>query len=393
MSWLDRYRQASFRNIDFFVANHRAGGGRRLAVHEFPQEDTPYPQDMGRRARRFSLTAYVLGEDYFTMRNRLIDACEKKGRGLLVHPYFGTLFVRCDTYSVSETVAETRIARFTIEFVEAGEFIFPTEVIDAQDSIISARAAALLAINNWFIASYSIARKPFNIVNNARETVGVGFAAIASAKKVLGTIPEFKDAVQDAIDDVVNLTADAVALAAETQQLLSFGTLPTDIFAATAENARFQFESLRPLFDFTPEKDRGADDPSNQFSNLLAYSALVVVSGLTAVMDYDSFSDAREIITVIIDQIDLVLLDENLDDNISLALKELQKVIIESINLRDVDLARLSIVVLTIAQPALVLSHSLYGDVDQEDDILNRNKLGHPGFVPAGQNIEVLLDA
>ena len=391
MSWLEKYRKASFRNVKFLVSQHEATGGRRLAIHEFPQQDVPYTQDMGKKVKKFRVDAYVLGEDYFNQRNKLIEALDTQGKGTLVHPYLGSHYVKAENYRLRETVAEGRIARFTIDFVQAGKSIFPKEIIDASASILSAREAALLAINNWFLVSYQIANKPWRVVQNARDTLNVGFTAINNAKKLVQTVPEFKDAVSDALDDVVNLTREAAELSITTIQLLSFGTLLTDIFIATAENARWQFEGLKDLFNFQPVLDKGEDDPAFVYAQMVSFSSLVVASGLTAVMEYDSFQDSKQITNEIINQIDSILIIEGLEDSIAIALKDLQKVIIESIDLKGVDLSRLSIIVLNQSKPALVLSHALYGSIEQEEDILNRNKIGHPGFVPGGRQIEVLL--
>ena len=64
MAWIDNYRQASFRNISFYVPSHEAAGGRRTVVHEFPNSDIPYAQDMGGKAKRFRIEARIYGEDY-----------------------------------------------------------------------------------------------------------------------------------------------------------------------------------------------------------------------------------------------------------------------------------------------------------------------------------------
>ena len=44
-------------------------------------------------------------------------------------------------------------------------------------------------------------------------------------------------------------------------------------------------------------------------------------------------------------------------------------------------------------QPALVLAYGLYEDAGREAEIVTRNKVRHPGFVPGGQALEVLADA
>ena len=42
MSWRDRLQKGRFRGAAFLIESHDAGGGRRLALHEFPLRDEPY---------------------------------------------------------------------------------------------------------------------------------------------------------------------------------------------------------------------------------------------------------------------------------------------------------------------------------------------------------------
>lgn len=396
-AWITQYRQASFRNVKFFINAHDYTGGKRLAVHELPQRDEPYTQNLGRKVRKFSLTAYVLGSDYFSQRNALLIECERGGRGLLVHPYLGSLLVNLENFRLRETTAEGRMARFTLDFIEAGEFKFPEKVVNAESSITTARGLALQAINDWFITIYSLARKPWNVVQNTRANISVGTAAINNAKRVIQTVPEFKDAVSDALSDVVSLSRSAVELADTTINIMGFGTLSSDEhFRADAINARIQFEGLKKLFNYQVVTTTGTaddeNDPAQLYGAMLGYSALVVAAGLTGVMEYDSLEDAQEIVGDIIEQIDIILLTIGLDDTIATSLKDLQKVIVESIGLKGIDLSRLTSIILNISLPALVVSYGLYGTIDQEQDIIDRNKIGNPGFVPAGKEVEVLLN-
>jgi prophage DNA circulation protein len=77
--------------VPFAVRRSDAQVGRRTVQHEYPQRDTPFAEDMGRAARRFSLDAYVLGPDYDQARDRLIDALEARGPGLLHRSTAGAL--------------------------------------------------------------------------------------------------------------------------------------------------------------------------------------------------------------------------------------------------------------------------------------------------------------
>jgi prophage DNA circulation protein len=114
-------RPASFRGVEFKIDDAARGGGRRQSLFEFPKRDKPYAEDMGRRARKFGVTGYLLGPDYDAGRDDLIDALEQEGSGQLVHYLFGEFDVSVDTYSVSESRQRGGFSEVSMQFVEAGE--------------------------------------------------------------------------------------------------------------------------------------------------------------------------------------------------------------------------------------------------------------------------------
>lgn len=134
--------QASFRGAQFKIEVGGKAGGRRNVTHEFPQRDTPYTEDMGRRARHYPITGYVIGSpknpNYLIARDALIAACEAYGPGTLVHPTLGSMQVNCDTYAVSETRERGGIATFEMAFVEAGAITEGGAVADTSAAAISA---------------------------------------------------------------------------------------------------------------------------------------------------------------------------------------------------------------------------------------------------------------
>ena len=117
MSWRDRLAPASFRGVPFYVESSDYTTGRRTVEHEYPfKDDAPFTEDMGRSSRSISVDGYVLGEDYFTERDALLDALETSGPGELIHPYLGTINVAVGTVRVRESSKDGGIAFFNIDF-------------------------------------------------------------------------------------------------------------------------------------------------------------------------------------------------------------------------------------------------------------------------------------
>ena len=146
MSWRDGLLPASFRDVGFSVEAHENGGGRRIALHEYPGREESFPEDVGRRAQTFQVEAFIVGDDYMERRDALADACDRPGPGVLVHPYRGRREVSCERWTLSERASDGRMCRFTLEFVEAGRNRYPTDRADAGVAAASAATAARQAI-------------------------------------------------------------------------------------------------------------------------------------------------------------------------------------------------------------------------------------------------------
>jgi prophage DNA circulation protein len=121
----------------FHVDANSRTSGRRVVLHEFPKRDTPYAEDMGRSARRFPVTGYVIGPDYQIWRELLVLALEAEGPGLLILPTLlqrDTILVQPREYTVRETRQAGGMAEFEMQFVEAGQAGFSSNIGSQQQA-------------------------------------------------------------------------------------------------------------------------------------------------------------------------------------------------------------------------------------------------------------------
>jgi prophage DNA circulation protein len=134
--WRAMLVPALFRGAPFHVDANARSSGRRLVVHEFPKRDVPYAEDMGRKARTFPVTGYVIGPTYVIQRELLELALEAEGPGLLILPTLlqrDSILVQVRDYTVRETRQAGGMAEFDMQFVEAGEQGFSVNV-DTQSA-------------------------------------------------------------------------------------------------------------------------------------------------------------------------------------------------------------------------------------------------------------------
>ena len=76
-------------------------------------------------------------------------------------------------------------------------------------------------------------------------------------------------------------------------------------------------------------------------------------------------------------------------DDLYNSLSDLSAAIVADLGTRP-GLPSLVALTLTVDLPALVIAQRLYGDAARAEDIVARNQVAHPGFVPGGRTLEVL---
>ena len=131
--WQGQLRPSSFRGVPFAIVAEEGSHGRRQAVHEYPYRDTAWIEDIGRATRRFVIRGFLIqnsqvygGGDAITQRQSLIEACEQKGSGTLVHPTLGELTVSIpeNGLRISGSMENGRVFEFTLMAIESGLKVF-----------------------------------------------------------------------------------------------------------------------------------------------------------------------------------------------------------------------------------------------------------------------------
>jgi hypothetical protein len=122
--WRSKYQEAAFRGVQFFVETDARQGGRRVAMHEYPKRNTPYAEDMGRKAKRFLVQGYLIGLKYLEQKYRLVDALEKDGPGMLRLPLPYQMQdekVMVMAYTVTEARERGGYCQVEMDFIEYGD--------------------------------------------------------------------------------------------------------------------------------------------------------------------------------------------------------------------------------------------------------------------------------
>jgi len=394
MAWREQLQKGSFRGVPFFTT--AAGGvfGRRNVVHEYPLRDLPYAEDLGRKARQFDIDAFVLGQDYMTARDRLIEALEKAGAGELVHPYRGRLRVVVVDASVSETTDEGGVARFRITFVESGEKLEPGAAANTVDAVESAADKAATASKNGFARVFAAAGFLDFVGDGAIIQINGALTAIRSASNLTllsGTaLPGF-------LAGLAGLSSNLTALIRSPELLASSLYAQVGGLFDVSSTYTGALTSLRSLFGFGGSEQAVLMTTPNRRQQAVNQAAVIALVRQTAAIESTralanitpaSYEEAIVLRDEVANQLET--LAETADDEVYVALTDLRIAVIKDVAIRAADLSRLVRHPMQNTLPALVVSYRIYGSTGQAGDIVARNHVRHPGFVPGGQAIEVL---
>lgn len=400
--WALSLQRASFRDRLFFVDSHDSSFGRRNVVHEFPLREKPVVEDLGRKAREFTIEAYVLANrnnefDYTLERDLLIAALEEPGPGKLVHPYLGEMQVAVTGGGrLRETSKEGGMARFTLTFTEAGEVAQPTAETATGDAVDAAADVAANEAAAEYAENFSTDGQPQFVEESAFDKIKGAFDKLDGVRQTvnakLDEAQAFVATLQAASSDIAALIRSPVDMANRVKSLFrQLGNL--------ANGPLDSIRMLRQFFDFGGSGNGPRNTPARQqeAKNLDALAAVIrtvaVVEAVrtSSVIEYASSNDATAVRNELADRLD-DLMAEATSDSAYLALRDLHVALVRDVAARGADLARLVSYTPPATVPALLLAHQLYGDATRDLEIVARNRIPHPGFVSGGRPLEVLSD-
>jgi prophage DNA circulation protein len=408
MTWRDDLRRvtlpdgrrligASFRGVPFFVESAERSGGRRVVTHEFPLRDDPFVEDLGRRARVFQVQGYVIGDDYVLRRDEIIAVLEDTaGPGELVHPYHGVRRAICSGLSVREAIADGGMALLAIEFTEAPvQSVTPSEQPDLIPLVGDSAAAAATATQTEFEDGYLVAGLPAFALESASaalttatEAVGAALSPVVRVTQELAQLDAKVHLIQAQASSLVRQPAAVLDAFTFAFTSLAETTLsaPGDVMRALLDAYAVDLGPAVPETTATRQRER-----ANQLALTSALRRLMAIEAarLAPQVDYESIEEA----TAARDAVAAALEEQaaTAGDTAYPALIQLRADVMRAVP-SETTFARLLTVTRRVAIPSLLLSYQLYGSVDEEPDILARNRVRHPGFIAGDLSVLSSVD-
>ncbi|XTZ40075.1 DNA circularization protein [Salmonella enterica] len=439
--WQDKLKPSSFRGIPFAVVAEDGGHGRRQAVHEYPYRDTAWVEDMGRGIRRITIRGFLVedsqvygGGDVITQRQALINACEEKGPGTLVHPALGEMTVSIPEggLRIAGTAEAGRVFEFTLTAIESGLKVFAVTSSRADAAtvgtnylkLVTTTVSSVLArlkgeirgvtqgintirgtiafwtrmVDNTVSEVMSVSNVLNSTFGNTRYgrynkgTVGGRSSGATGTHRVADT-----DNYQALVEQVTaRAVMDRQNISAAIERLNNAST-PGDITQLTADLVNLMLNSVGDiderikLFGALADATCNGYQPSES-TQKIASSAntliLVLCSGAmtaaAAASDPVSCDVAEDITRRISDQLDvaLVVTGDRGDDDIYRALLNLRSSFVDRMSDISPDLSELMEISTARPLPALTLANRLYQDASRAGELVQETDIPHPAFMP-----------
>lgn len=418
MSWTDRLQPASFRGVAFKVDGDDLQIGRRTVVHEYPGRDTPSVEDMGRETREYAITAYLIGPDFIAERDRLIAALEQVGPGELVSPWYGRMnVVVMGKQRISHSKKDGRMCVVSFTFVESGEDEWPTAT-PLGSSLLAGRSTSLLdRAQSAFASAFGLDGLPewmsmatvehaSALLGDVADMLGSADGKMSAAMRLLqgdlgvlmpppSTAWIFSRRLADVLDAGKGSSTTASSLlslsnrtaaASQTQTARPVGVWPTS--AQDKQQADRIVNSISELVRVnliasSAQAVALMPQPSQPTSTPARAPALdsVVVDTPSKAVDmptHDELEDTRQTVIAAIDKES----ERTTDDGVYQALRDLRRELVSTLRQHQQHSSKLVTRTPSDTVPALVLAAEWYDDAGRADELIAKNNLSHPGFVP-----------
>ncbi|KWH52569.1 DNA circularization protein [Burkholderia cepacia] len=433
-SYFDQLRPASFRGVSFVSLGGSSAFGRRKQMHEYPQRDEPWVEDLGRGARRIRMLGFVIGDNVIAQRDVMIAACEAVGDGELVHPTLGRRTVSLMDFRSVEHWERGRYFEFQFEFIAGGKRQYPTSEVATLESVlasvtglnvaaafdfarttlseISRGAAVLGKIANTAIGWYSFAN---DLVGDARNLFQTLFSLPGDFGRFSGAVahvsfgrspavPALSGAsVQSLIEGATAARANvATAGAALDSVARNFSASTVDDFTgavqgiasavlAATNDPRDSLRLLAALATFSPESDTtnsvigsAMSSVEGACSDLFRRTSIGAVAQASASYQPSSSDDAaqvRDFVTGLIDA-EMSVAGESGADQTYQALSALRAAVVADLNKRGGGLSSIKTFTIPEPVPSLAVATRIYRDPTRADELVSQADPVHPAFMP-----------
>ena len=403
MNWRDRLLPASFRGVGFWIDQAKTPVGRKGQLHEYPQRDLPFFEDLGQQAKTHDLTAFIIGPDCLEQRDKLLKALEQ-GRGELVHPWLGRLQVKVGECDMTYTRQDGGLVTFALKFYPDQPLPFPTATVSTQ-KVLLAKADGLLgsAVARFEQAMTLIKAARIGITNLRNSLTGVYEVIKEQLKPLIEQYRQITELVKAVKELPKEVAAEFKGLLGDIQELKAFAK---EGYRGVLADVSQQLEAIRKADapKITTGKDTNA--AAQAMADLVQDTLIVKVAQWVASMPVATRALQLPSTPTVAQQAhqqvtrpevpatdDLQALQKDLvealqgaknkaDPDHYQAISDVQDALVA--HLKAVASSGVRLVSKTFQEslPALVIAYKQFGDATRVSEVVQRNGVTNPLYLP-----------
>lgn len=400
MSLIKNRRNASFRKVPFHRDTTSHSQEKNTQENNAPLlKSVPQTKNVSTKEKKYSIEGYVIGENYQYLRDRLIDALENEEKGELVDPTYGVLQVIPLGFSVSESKEEEGKAVFSMEFKLHKDLAPPKSEIESSKKIESLAEEIAVENRSDFAGKFSTENSPQFVKDSAISNIEGAIenyeSAIVSVKKAGSAASSVLHKAKNMKSQLTQLIESPLSLAENLQGVYDdfknadLGS--DDLFDAYKKQDEYS-SSLTPVNPTTVSRQKQKDnqEATEKFLNTdTMVNQCVAASKMMENSLIDSRSDAKAIRKELISKIDKLLESED-NSVLYLKLTELRSEISNALPGKSESVSDYSTFTPINTVSSLVLAYDIFENPEKEESIIRRNSIVHPGFIPGGEELEIL---
>ncbi|WP_201004878.1 DNA circularization protein [Pseudomonas cichorii] len=429
-TWRDRLMPASFRGIGFFIETDSVPVGRKGQLHEFPQRDEPYFESLGKESQIYTMEALLVGEDCFERRDRLLEALEANGAGELVHPWLGRMQVQVGGCILKHSRTEGGVVRLSLKFYPDQPLRFPTstvntrrQLVQASDglldsalkryravmSVVDAARINIQALRSALSGIFAVIQRQFTPFMTIYSDITSLVHSLVNAPLTLSTMfSSFFASFQGDGNGTSTSTSTTASSSSSSSTSVSVSSSSSVNYRSTISDATQQAEAIASINLVNQGGGLDTGSAAQATANLVQDSLLVKVARVVASMPVATAAvpiiatpSLEHQVVMPVDRAQVPVADDviELRDTLSsaiweaslkadpehyLALNTLRQALIRHLNAVAASGVRLVDIKVAEPLPALVLAYRRFGDATRSVEVVQRNRVQHPGFLPPG---------
>jgi len=407
-TWRDQMLPASFRGISFLIPQASVPVGMKVQLHEFPQRDEPYAEQMGKQTQVHRLVCWIIGDDCFERRDKFMEAVQTPGAGELVHPWLGRMQVKAGEAELTHDFKQGGMAAFAVTFYPDIPLKFPTAKVNTQQQVVKASDSLLdSALARYKSAMAKVDQARLGLARLRNSLSGVYTVIQQQFSTIIGTFTNLTGFVQSLMNAPDSLSSLFSSYFSEFSVDDYLGDDSGSSYRNSVATATQQTEAVASINTVSDSGGVDAVAASQATANLVQDALLVQVALIISEMPVASQPVSTATVASVEQQAvqpivrpevpvadDVIELRDNLNEAIFQAslkadpehymvLNTLRQNIVKHLTAVAESGVRLVEITPPETLSALVLAYRRFGDATRESEVVQRNRLRHPGFVPA----------